>query len=79
MNKHLIGCLHLPQMVPTMAWLPTGLLAALLSQALGGTHKAIRGRRQVAIMAIFGLLAFKRFHALLQILNGLDSLFESFA
>src|SRR5258708_29783884 len=66
-------------MLSWMAWLPSWLLAALLAQALGGTHKTIRGRRQTAIMTIFGLLSFQCFHPLLQILNSHDRLFESFA
>ena len=65
MNKHLIRRLNLPQVMPTMAWLSTGLLAALLPQALGRTHKTIGGGRQTAIMAIFGLLPFEGFDALL--------------
>ena len=31
MNEHLIRRLHLPEVMPTMSWLSTGLLAALLS------------------------------------------------
>ena len=65
MNEHLIERLHLPQVMPTMSWLSTGLLAALLPQALGRTHKTIGGGRQTAIMAIFGLLPFEGFDALL--------------
>ena len=65
MNEDLIGLLYLPQVMPTMSWLSTGLLAALVSQALGRTHKTIGGGRQTAIMTIFGLLPFERFDALL--------------
>src|SRR5712691_91669 len=93
MNEHLIRRLYLPQMMPTMAWLSTGLLAALVSQALGGTHKTIGGGRQTAVMAIFGLLPlegvdalllrvdepFEGFHALLPRANGDEGLFEPFA
>src|SRR5260370_35335167 len=56
MNEHLIGRLHLPQVMPTMSWLSTRLLAPLCAQALGRTHKPIGGGRQTAVMAIFGLL-----------------------
>ncbi len=93
MNEDLIGRLYLPQVMPTMAWLSTGLLAALVPQALGRTHETIGGGRQTAIMAIFGLLPFEGFdaflqrvnqpfedvHALLLSANGADGLFESFA
>src|SRR6266851_556005 len=75
MNDDLIRRLHLPQVMPTMSWLSTGLLAALLSQALGRTHKTIGGGRQTAIMAIFGLLPFQGVDALLQ---SLDQPFENF-
>jgi hypothetical protein len=73
MNEDLIRRLHLPQVMPTMAWLSTGLLAALLPQALGRTHKPIGGGRQTASMAIFGLLPFQGFDALLL---SLDQPFE---
>jgi hypothetical protein len=65
MNEDLIGLLYLPQVMPTMSWLSTGLLAALLTQALGRAHKTIGGGRQTAIMAIFGLVPFEGFDALL--------------
>ena len=93
MNEHLIGRLHLPEVMPTMALLPARRLPALFPQALGGTHKPIGGGRQTAIMAIFGLLPFeafdafsqrvdqpfKGFDALLLSVNGSDGLFEPFA
>jgi hypothetical protein len=93
MNQDLIRRLHLPQVMPTMALLSTGLLAALLPQALGRTDKPIGGGRQTAFMAIFGLLPFEGFDALLQSVdqpfedihalllraNGDDGLFEPFA
>jgi hypothetical protein len=34
MNEHLIGRLNLPQVMATMAFLPTGLLAALFAQVI---------------------------------------------
>ena len=59
-----------------MAWLTTSLLAALVSLALGRTHKTIGGGRQTALMAIFGLLPFEGFVALLTIDDGSDGLLE---
>jgi hypothetical protein len=93
MNEDLIRHLHLPEVMPTMSWLSTGLLAALVSQALGRTDKTIRGGRQTAIMTVFGLLPFEGFDALLQSVdqpfedlhtllpraNRDDGLFEPFA
>jgi hypothetical protein len=93
MNEDVIRVLHLVEMMPTVAFLPAGLLPAPLAQALGWPHKPIRGRRQVTIVAIFGLLSFQGFDALLQkvdqpfqgfdalllSVNGDDGLFEPFA
>jgi hypothetical protein len=93
MNEDVIRLLHLLEMMPTVSDLSAGLLAAFFPQALGWPHKAIRGRRQITIMAIFGLLPFEGFHALLQSVNqpfedfdalllrtnGDDGLFEPFA
>jgi hypothetical protein len=92
MNEDLIGRLQLREMMATMAFLPTGLLAAFVPQALRGAHKAIGRGRQTTVMAIFGLLPFQGLDALMQSLdqpfegshpllvrlNGLDGLFESF-
>lgn len=61
MNEHLIGRLYLLEMIPPMLH-----LAALVPQALWGTHKTIGGRRQTALVAIFGLLPFERSHVLVQ-------------
>jgi hypothetical protein len=80
-------------MMSAMSLLPTWLLAALLPQAFGGTNKAIGGRRQATIVAIFGLLPLKGFDAFLetgdlpfevfdvfsQTADGLDGFFESIA
>ncbi len=79
MNEDLIGNLYLPQVVPTMAVLPTRLLATLFPQALGCTNKAVGGGRQTTSMASFGQLPFERFDALLLRPNGYKGLFESFA
>src|SRR5206468_10566405 len=61
----LIRYLDLPQVMAPMALLPSGPLAALFAQALGRRPKAIGGRRQTAIMTVFGQLPFQRFDALL--------------
>jgi hypothetical protein len=49
-----------------MALLSAWLFATLLLQALGKTHKPIGRGRQVAVVAIFGLLSFEDFDAFLQ-------------
>lgn len=49
-----------------MAWLPTWLFAALLFEALRMAHEPIRGGRQAAVVAIFGLLSFQYGNTLLQ-------------
>src|SRR5262249_45835933 len=56
MNEYLIGRLDLPQVMPTLTWLSARLIAALVPQALGRTHKPIGGGRQTAIMVIFALV-----------------------
>src|SRR5947209_14932942 len=65
MKEHLIRYLDLPQVMAPMALLPSGPLAALFAQALGRRPKAIGGRRQTAIITVFGQLPFQRFDALL--------------
>src|SRR5260221_4692519 len=45
-----------------MSWLPSRWLLALLAQAFRLAHKPIRGRRQVAIVAIFRQLVPQAFH-----------------
>src|SRR6266702_4653344 len=79
MHEDVVRLLHLLEMMPTVALLCAGLLAAFCAQALGWPHKAIRGRRQVTLMAVFGLLSFQGVDALLLRLNGHDGLFEPFA
>ena len=75
-----------------MTWLPSWFFATFLLQALGPLHKSVRRRRQVAVVAIFGLLPLQRFHpavqhldlpiqilcVFLQAFNGLDCFFEGF-
>src|SRR5579859_2780809 len=53
-GEDLIGRLDLAQVMTRMALLPAGLLPALLPQRFEDTHKAIRGRWQVTIVAILG-------------------------
>src|SRR5256714_10284394 len=93
MNEDVLRLLHLLEMMPTVSDLSARLLPAFFPQALGWPHKAIRGRRQVTIMADVGLLSFpgvdallqkvdqpfKGFNALLLRVNGDDGLFEPFA
>src|SRR5713101_4491140 len=49
-----------------VSWLPSRLLLALLAQAFRLSSKPIRGRRQVAIMTVFGELVLQGFHLLAQ-------------
>ena len=49
-----------------MPWLPSRFLLALAAQAFGCAHKTIRGRRQVAIVAIFREPVPQAFHLLAQ-------------
>jgi hypothetical protein len=58
-DDHCIGSLRQLQRAPWMISLSSRLLAAFLAQALGLSMKAIRGGRQVAVVAIFGLLGFQ--------------------
>lgn len=64
MDQHHIGCVHLSEVMASMAFVPTWLLATFLPQALGGTHTPIGRGRQVAVVALFGLLCFQGFHTL---------------
>src|ERR1700730_1308442 len=66
MHQDRIGRLHLSAVMSPMALLATWLVATLLLQTLRGTHKPIRRRRQVAVVAIFGLLPFEDFDTFLQ-------------
>jgi hypothetical protein len=66
MQDDSVRSFHLLEMMPAMTPLPAWLFAALRLQAFGGTHKAIRRRRQIAVVAILGLLPFQHFHPFLQ-------------
>jgi hypothetical protein len=61
MHEHLIGKLDLLEVMPTMPHLATRFLAAGLSQTLRRANKAIGGRRQAAVVAVFGLLPLQFF------------------
>src|SRR5260370_32068212 len=52
-DNHLIGRGREHQGVPWMTGLPAGLLATWLAQTLGLPMKAVRGWRQMAVVAIF--------------------------
>ena len=58
-HDHQIGRRRQLQGVSCMTGLSPRLLAALLAQTLGLSPKAVGGGRQVAVVAIFGLLGFQ--------------------
>jgi hypothetical protein len=76
MNKDLIGRFAHHQVLSPMAALPSRGFFAFGTQALWLTGKTIRGRGQMAIMAIFGQALFQFLHALLQVLDGLQCLLQ---
>ncbi len=78
MKLYLVGHLHLSEVMSSMAFLPTRLLPTLLFQAFRHTHKAIRGRRQTAIMAILRLLPLQHFYASLQPFEALGVFLQPF-
>jgi hypothetical protein len=67
MHDDLIGVGPPQQGRACVALLAASFLPALLAQALGLSHKAIGGRRQVTGVTIFGQLLFQRLHPLLQL------------
>ncbi len=64
LEGHLIGSGRPLQGRTRMSWLSACSLLALLAQTLGLTHKAVRRRGQVAIMAIFRKPILQGFHVL---------------
>jgi len=66
MHDHQIGGLRQLQGLSGMTGLSARLLAAFLAQTLGLPMKAIRGRGQVTVLAIFGQLRFQRADAFAQ-------------
>src|SRR5260221_275260 len=58
-DDHRIGSVRHLQRASWMISLSSRLIAAFLAQALGMPMKAIRGGRQVAVVAIFGRLRFQ--------------------
>ena len=69
LHDHLIGRGRKAQTLTRMARLSTWLFAALLPQTLGLAYKPIRGRRQMAVVAIFAQLLFQCLHTLQQLSN----------
>lgn len=69
MHDHLIGDLTPQQRLAWMALLPTWLLPALLAQALGLPHEAVRRGRQVTVVAVFRQPLFQQLNTLLQLLD----------
>lgn len=67
MHDYLIGVGPPQQCRAWVALLPASFLPALFAQALGLSHKAIRGWRQVTVVTIFGQLLFQLLHPLLQL------------
>jgi hypothetical protein len=56
----------LAQCMALMSWLASTWFAALLAQQFGHADKTVRGRREAAVVAIFGLSLFQRVHSLPQ-------------
>ena len=69
MHDHPIGRRREHQRASWVTRLSPGLLAAFLTQALGLSMKAIRGRRQVAVVAVFLELVLQGLYLLTQRLD----------
>jgi hypothetical protein len=67
LHDHLIGRRREPQALPVVTRLPSRLLPAFLAQTLGLAYEPIRGRGQVAIVAVFGLPLSEQVHPLEQL------------
>ena len=65
-HDHLLGRLRQLEGLSDMTGLSPWLLATFLAQTLGLSLKTIAGRRQVAVVAIFGQLGFQLADALAQ-------------
>jgi len=77
-HNHRIGRRREQQAASWMTGLPPSLLAAFLAQTLGLSLKAIRGRGQMAVVAILLELFLQGLHLLTQLLHlvlHLDNLF----
>lgn len=79
MDQDFIRGRNLLEVLTAMARLPASVLATLFPQALGRSHEAIRGRRQVTIVAIFGFLLFQFLDTSLQKVAGLKRLLQACA
>ena len=74
MHEHLIGTGTPHQRLAWVAWLSTRFLPALLVQALGLPNEAVRGGRQMRIVAVFRQPLFQQLHTLLQLRDQFISL-----
>ena len=77
MHDHLVGAGMPHQCRAFMALLSASFLPTLLAQALGLSHEAVRGRRQVTVVTVFGQPLFQRLHSLLQVSDQFISLGQS--
>lgn len=76
LHHHLIRHLHPHQMMALMPFLSARGLLAFLPQALGLTSKAIGGRGQMAVVAIFAETRFQFLHTLGQLSNRRESFLQ---
>src|SRR5258708_28968049 len=76
-RDHPIGAAMALQRRAWVTLLSASFLPALLAQALGLSHEAVRGRRQVTVVTIFGQPLFQRLHPLLQVSDQFISLGQS--
>jgi hypothetical protein len=72
----LIWCARELQARSGVSWLPARLPLALFTQAFRLARETIRGRRQMAVMAVFAHALFQRVKALLQLSNQFVSLLQ---
>ncbi len=72
----LIWCARELQARSRVSWLPARFPLALLTQAFRLARETIRGRRQMAVMAVFAHALFQRVKALLQLSNQFVSLLQ---
>src|SRR5947199_3063484 len=77
MHDHLIGARMPLQRRAWVTLLSARFLPALLAQTLGLSHEAVRGRRQVTVVTVFGQPLFQRLHSLLQVSDQFISLGQS--
>lgn len=75
-NHHLVRRRHHHQMVAWMSLLPSRILPVFLPQTLGLAGKAVRRRRQVAIVAILRETCFEVLHLLRELGNRLQGFLQ---